>query len=76
MNNWQNMGTLDRVLRAIAGIVLVAVGALAGLGTAWSVVTFGVAALMLGTAAVGFCPAYLPLRLNTGARPTQSPRPA
>lgn len=61
----RNMGTLDRVLRAIAGIVLVAVALLVGLGPLWMTVALVLAVLMLGTAVMGYCPAYRPLGMNT-----------
>jgi hypothetical protein len=73
MKRWQNMGTLDRVLRAAVGVVLVGVGALAGLGALWTALAFVVGALMLGTAALGYCPAYTPLGLRTGP---QAPKAA
>lgn len=73
----KNMGTLDRALRAVAGVVLAGVGAFAGLGAFWTVVAFVLAVLMLGTAAVGYCPAYTPFHWSTlgrggpgAARPT------
>jgi Inner membrane protein YgaP-like, transmembrane domain len=65
MKRWQNVGALDRLLRAAVGIVLVALGAFAGLSLGLSVVVWVLAVLLLGTAALGFCPAYLPLGLNT-----------
>jgi Inner membrane protein YgaP-like, transmembrane domain len=65
MKRWQNMGTLDRALRAVAGVVLVALGALVGLSVLWTAVVYVVGALMLVTSALGFCPAYLPLGLHT-----------
>ncbi len=60
-----NMGMIDRVLRAVVALVLIGVaysGTVSGTG---AVVVYAVAAVMLLTAAVGFCPAYLPIGLNT-----------
>lgn len=56
----QNLGTLDRVIRVLIGLALVAWG----LNTqSW---LFGALALIpFGTALIGWCPLYLPLRLNT-----------
>ncbi len=63
-----NVGTIDRIIRAVAGIALVAsylMGLLAG--------TLGIVALVVGivliaTAAVRWCPPYSLLGINTGAK--------
>jgi len=65
MKAWQNLGTLDRGLRAAAGVVLALLGAFGGFALPWAAVLFVFAALLLGTSAVGFCPAYLPFGLRT-----------
>lgn len=56
----QNLGTLDRVIRVLIGLTL----------AAWALNTqswlFGALALIpFGTALIGWCPLYLPLKLNT-----------
>jgi Protein of unknown function (DUF2892) len=61
----QNVGPIDRVLRLAVGMGLVALafgGALTGpvLYVAWVV-----AAIMLVTGAIGFCPLYFLLRIST-----------
>lgn len=61
-----NMGRIDRGLRALVGILALA-GALA-LGwfsgwMVWAAVAVGV--ITLGTAAVGFCPLYRLVGINT-----------
>lgn len=54
-----NVGTVDRVIRAVAGVVILAAGAYY---QNW----LGVIGIVpLATAAIGFCPAYLPLGLST-----------
>lgn len=69
-----NVGGIDRVLRFIAGIVLIlvpfaapSVPALAGLGS-WAWVIGAVGLVMLLTAAFRFCPAYPLLGVNTCGR--------
>lgn len=60
-----NIGSLDRTLRIIAAIVL---GALAATGTisgTLAIVAYVVAAVFVVTSLVRFCPAYLPLGINT-----------
>ncbi len=66
-----NIGSLDRTLRFVVGaILLVAVfvpplaGWVAPLG-AWKYALTAWGAVMIGTAAMRFCPAYTLLRLNT-----------
>lgn len=55
----QNMGTTDRVIRAVVGIAGVA------LGFYWQT-WWGLFALIpLVTAAVGFCPLYVPFKIST-----------
>ncbi|MFG1191690.1 DUF2892 domain-containing protein [Xanthobacter sp.] len=69
-----NVGGFDRVLRFVAGIVLIlvpfvapSVPALGGLGNwAWLIGAVGV--VMLLTAAFRFCPAYPLLGINTCGR--------
>lgn len=62
----QNMGTTDRLVRALlAAPALIAVAYLVGFGTVGGVVAVVLAVVMLATAAVGICPLYLPLHLHT-----------
>lgn len=73
MNRWQNMGVLDRVVRAGVGLLALILGAYGGLSPLWSTIAYVVTVLMIATAAVGICPAYLPFRIDTRPR---TPRPA
>jgi hypothetical protein len=59
-----NVGGLDRFLRALAGVValLLAIFWLPGVA---QMVAFGVAAMMLLTALIGFCPVYRLLGVRT-----------
>ncbi len=66
----RNMGTLDRGLRLLVGAGAIAGGVAAGAGSVGGIVLFVVAAVMTATSAVGFCPLYTLLRLDTrGRRP-------
>lgn len=61
-----NMNTLDRALRAFVVAPLLVIAALfVGAGTILGVVLLVLAAVMLATAAVGFCPLYALFHLNT-----------
>lgn len=64
----KNVGPVDRALRLIVGIVLIVLaitmlgatdGAVAG------IIAVAAGAVMLLTAALGFCPAYLPFKMST-----------
>lgn len=64
----RNMGTVDRMIRGAVGIAAVVIAVLIGATTVLGIVLWIVAALMLVTAAVGFCPVYAALHIDTLAR--------
>lgn len=71
-----NMGTADRALRAFVAAPLLAVLGLAVLeaGSVLSVVALVLAAVMVATSAVGFCPLYSLLGISTCPRRTHGRR--
>lgn len=60
-----NEGTVDRAVRGVAGAVVVVVALLIGLGSVLGIVLAVVGAILLVTAAVGFCPIYRVFGLST-----------
>ena len=59
-----NVGTVDRVIRALLGVGLLSLlFILEGDARWWGVIGF----VPLGTAFLGWCPAYLPFGFNTCA---------
>lgn len=64
----KNVGPVDRALRLVVGIVLIVL-AVAMLGVAegsiGGIIAIAAGAVLLLTAAIGFCPAYLPFKLST-----------
>ena len=62
-----NMGTVDRVIRAIVGIALIASWPLGLLEGALAIVLPVVGAVLLVTAMLRWCPPYMLLGINTGA---------
>lgn len=55
----QNVGSVDRMVRVVLGLVIAALGLYF---QSW----WGVLAIVpLGTALIGWCPAYLPFGLTT-----------
>ena len=65
----QNMGNTDRIIRAIVvAPALLVLAYLVGFATVVGVIATVLAIVMLGTAAVGFCPLYVPFHLHTDHR--------
>lgn len=56
----KNVGGIDRILRIVAGIVLIAL-AFTGVVGVWGYI----GAVPLLTGLIGWCPAYLPLGIKT-----------
>lgn len=55
----RNVGTLDRALRALVGILALLGAFVLGWFSGWMVwAAAAVGVIMLGTAALGFCPLY------------------
>lgn len=63
-----NIGTIDRIIRAVAGIALMASYFLGLLTGTASIVALVVGIVLLGTAAIRWCPPYSLLGINTGAK--------
>jgi hypothetical protein len=62
----QNVGRTDRIIRAgFIAPLAIAVAFVVGIGSAGSIVALAAAAVMLGTAAVGSCPLYKVLGINS-----------
>ena len=57
-----NEGKIDRIIRVILGVAIIAWGVMANnwLGA--------IGLIPLGTAAIGFCPLYAILKINTGCK--------
>jgi hypothetical protein len=65
----KNMTTTDRALRAfLVAPAAIVVAFLVGAGSIAGILLFALAAIMLATSAVGFCPLYKLLHLNTRGR--------
>ena len=58
----QNVGGIDRILRIVVGLALIG-STLAGLLPVWG----WIGVVPLATAAIGWCPAYLPFGIKTCA---------
>ena len=60
-----NVGSTDKMIRIVAGIVAAVVAFLVGAGSVLGIVLLVVAAVMLVTAFTGFCPLYRLIGVNT-----------
>jgi hypothetical protein len=65
MNISRNMGTADRIVRALVGVGLVALLIGGALASPWTYLVGGLAAIMLATSAAGFCPLYALFGIRT-----------
>lgn len=62
----RNVGNIDRALRALVGLLALAGAFALGWFSGWMVWAAAVVGvIMLGTAAVGFCPLYRLVGINT-----------
>ena len=61
----RNLGNVERSIRAVLGIVLIAVGYMADFSQGAAIAAYAVGVIALGTAAVGFCPAWKLFGINT-----------
>ncbi len=60
-----NESTPDRIVRVILGVVLAALAVTGVAGGALAIVAWVLAAVMLVTGVVGFCPLYAIFRIST-----------
>jgi hypothetical protein len=63
-----NIGTIDRGIRALVGIALIALWPLGLLQGTPAIIALVVGIVMLATALLRWCPPYALLGINTGAR--------
>ena len=65
----KNMSNLDRGLRTfLVAPLAIVVAFVVGAGSILGIVLFAIAAIMLATSAIGYCPLYTLLHLNTRGR--------
>ena len=69
-----NESGLDRGLRAAAGVILAIAAVAVGGGSVLGIVLVVLAAILLVTAAVGFCPIYRILGIRTAKITDATPR--
>ncbi|MDQ6987769.1 MAG: DUF2892 domain-containing protein [Mariprofundaceae bacterium] len=62
-----NVGNIDRVIRFLAGIALIAFGVLGSLASPWNVVAISAGVVFALTAVIRFCPLYGIFGINSCA---------
>jgi hypothetical protein len=60
----RNMGNLDRIIRAIAGVILLTLGIMY-LGLWWGILMLVIGLILLITAIIGICPLYMLFKWST-----------
>ena len=55
----KNVGTADRIIRIVLGLAII------GVGIGWKSWWGALGIVPLATAAIGWCPAYLPFGIST-----------
>jgi hypothetical protein len=63
-----NESAVDRVIRVILGIVLLALGLFGVAAGIWMWVAYILGAILLATGIIGFCPLYGLLKINTNKK--------
>ncbi len=63
-----NMGGIDRAIRAIVGIILLALYFMGTVAGVWGWLALIVGVVLLATAILGWCPPYSLLGINTGGK--------
>lgn len=70
----RNMSTLDRALRSfLVAPAAIVIAFVVGAGSVGGIVLFALAAVMVATSAVGFCPLYRLLHLDSRSHHTLLP---
>jgi hypothetical protein len=71
----KNVGTIDRTIRGLVGIALIAAFALGAVSGSLGIVALVIGIAMLATAAMGYCMPYSWLGIDTCAK-KQDPKPS
>jgi hypothetical protein len=64
----KNMGTIDRAIRAVVGIAAITAYFVGWLTGTLAIISLVVGIVLLGTAAIRWCPPYDLLGINTDSR--------
>jgi hypothetical protein len=71
-----NVGGVERPIRIIIGLTLLAIATFAALPRGWTVAMYVLGTIALVTGAIGFCPAWSLMGINTCTVDTRKRRAA
>lgn len=60
-----NMGTIDRVIRALIALVIIGLYFMGIVSGTWAIVLLTVAGIFIATSFISFCPLYWPFGIST-----------
>jgi hypothetical protein len=64
----KNMGTVDKVIRIVVAVVFVVLFLTHVVTGTLGYILLALAAIFVITSLIGFCPLYLPFKINTGKK--------
>jgi len=64
----KNMGTIDRVIRILVAVILAVLYFTHVVEGTLGIILLVLAVVFVLTSLIGFCPLYLPIKLNTGKK--------
>lgn len=64
----KNMGNVDRMLRLLGAAVLIVLYLFNVVSGTLAIVSLVIAAMLIITSFISFCPLYLPFKINTGKK--------
>jgi hypothetical protein len=64
----KNMGTIDKVIRILVAVVLAVLYFTHVVEGTLGIILLVLAVVFVLTSLIGFCPLYLPIKLNTGKK--------
>ena len=69
----KNMGVADRAIRTIVAVVLIVLLVTGKVSSTLAIVLGVIAAAFVVTSLMGWCPAYIPLKMSTRKNPGAAP---
>ena len=64
----KNMGTIDKVIRILVAVVVVILYFTNVISGTLGIILLALSAIFVITSILGFCPLYLPFKINTGKK--------
>jgi hypothetical protein len=61
----KNIGSIDKAIRVVIAVVILALGLTKVLTGTWAIVSYVLAAILVLTTFISFCPIYFPFGIST-----------